>query len=125
MKFHILEVRKGKPSFREVTGEAVEIGEGIQAFFMRPLSGEWHCLYDVVSGARLTDVMDTDDAAILSARGYLKVCGVNFHKRRQEHHRILYGSPPEIEIEIIQEPVDLVDPGEIETCSRETSCGHH
>lgn len=120
-RFHRLQIIDGVPTFSEVEGEAVEIGEGIKAFFVRPPSGEWSCLYDVVSGARLTDIMDTDGEAVLSATNYLEAYGVNSHKRHQEHFRILYGSPPEIEIEIIQGPQS---PGELETCGR-THCGHH
>lgn len=121
-RFHVLEVREGEASFREVEGEAVGIGMGVQAFFIRPPSGEWHCLYDVVSGARLTDLMDTDAEAVLAAMNTLEIHGVNTYKRRQEHFRILYGRPPEPEIEILQEPQE---PGEITTCRMGTHCGHH
>lgn len=121
MKFHILEVRKGKPKFREVTGEAVEIGEGIQAFFIRPPSGEWHCLYDVAAGARITDIYDTDIEARIVAEKWLSKNGVLRWHDSQMAYAAKYGRPPEV-IEIIQEPQS---PGEIQTCRRETNCGHH
>ena len=114
-KFYRLQVIDGVADYQEVEGEAVDIGEDVQAFFVRPPSGEWSCLYDVVSGARITDIEDTDGEAIVVAQDILEHCGLNGYKRCQEHFRILYGGPPEPEIQIIQEP-QL--PGEIETCSR-------
>lgn len=120
-RFHRLQIIDGVPTFIEVAGELIEIGEGIQAFFIRPPSGIWPCLYDVPSGARITDVCETDIEARVVAEALLKESGILRWRDNQMAFSAKYGLPPEV-IEIIQEPQG---PGEIETCRRETSCGHH
>ena len=82
-KFHRLQIIDGVPTFIEVEGESIVIGEGIQAFFVRPPSGEWSCLYDVTSGARITDVHDTDIEARVEAETWLKKHGAGRYKRAQ------------------------------------------
>lgn len=119
-RFHRLKIVDGKPVFEEVVGEAVTIGDGIEAFFVRPPSGEWSCLYDAKTGARITDVFDTDDEAIDSAKRAI------VHAESEEGATVgwwayqvmfaqRFGAPPE-EVEVIQEPPT---PGEIRTCVRE------
>lgn len=121
-RLHILEVRDGIPGFREVEGEAVDIGEGIQAFFMRPPSGEWGVMYDVITGARLTEVHDTEWEAQEAAESWLAENGLLRWHDSQMAYVVKYDRPSETEIEIIQEPRA---PGELEVCNRETHCGHH
>lgn len=120
-KFHILEMRKGKPGFREVTGEAVEIGEGIQAFRPVSLLGTLGFLYDSDTGAKLSLPADRGAEDTHRCEKLLKENGPLWFAGLQMAFSAKYGLPPEV-TEIIQEPQSS---GEIQTCSRETSCSHH
>jgi len=107
-KFHILEVRGGKGTFREVEGEAARIGEWPIFIKAGDADGDaYFGAYDQVSGTRLSDLHDTKTEAIAVAAYRLSHYSSNDYERRREHFRLLYGrspSAPEEEIEIIQEP---------------------
>ena len=117
-KFHILEVREGKGTFREVEGQAVEI-EGVKAFVRnsRPQEhGEDWTVSDVLVGLRFGGPKGTKAEAIVDAHVRLLKCGVKFFREMQEEYVEEYGRSPSAsdpEIKIIQEPQP---PGDPETC---------
>jgi len=120
MKFHVLIDGDDGKEFIEVDGELVDVGYDIKAFvtdwtYSKDGYEMWRVV-DVATGARLSDIHGTKDEAISIAASRLECTGLNCHKRRQEHFRILYGSPPALEIEVIKEPETYS--GELSTCQR-------
>lgn len=121
-KFHRLEVREGKGTFREVEGAAVVIVQGVETFVMQekreghPWRNEW-VVRDRDTGMRASDSFLSKDAAIEDAlKNFAEVGPIGYESLRDFHIHHYGRSPsaPEPEIRHIQEPQP---PGDPETCA--------
>lgn len=112
-KFHILEVRDGKGTFREVEGEAVVI-EGVQAFVRNSnttgaLLDCW-TVSDVQTGMRISQVCGTEMGAIRNATQRLSGSGMAGFRVTQHRYEDNFGrspSAPDIDIkDVIHQVID-------------------
>lgn len=120
-RFHILEVDTNGPKFYEVESDPVVIGGVVECFRGRSRDIGTPAIYDAYTGRRVSFYEDTHEEALEIAVGWLAKVGLLKWRDSQMASIAKYGRPPEV-IQIIQGPQEA---GEIQTCSRETHCGHH
>lgn len=110
-KFHILEVREGKETFREVEREAVQIGGIVPGFLGHSYGNDFAAIFDATTGSRVSHYEDSHEEALEVSESWLAKNGILRWHDSQLAFSAKYGRPPEPENEIVQDPQE---PGELE-----------
>ena len=99
-RLYILQAEGDQSRFVQVDGDVVEVSEGIDAFITRGNypdnpRGFWR-IVDICSGARLTDLCETKEAAVDSAKARVGQLGIDAYLRNRAECLDRFGFSPAI-----------------------------